>query len=165
MPGGAHKTRIKPPKKKHLPVTPKTEWRALAQHAAIQPHRTRHHRAFQGEAQYIKHPKNQHRNANTYIRKLSEETNIPNKPVEGNTPMKIPYKQEIRICSLNVRGMKESAKREQSILQMIRHRIDIACLQETHIHDSSFETRGKHSFAFSSNALNKKRRLGSRLLL
>ena len=70
--------------------------------------------------------------------------------------MKIPYKQEVRICSLNVRGMKESAKREQSILQMIRHRIDIACIQETHIHDSSFEAKDKHSFAFSSNALNKK---------
>ena len=72
--------------------------------------------AFKGEAKHVKHPKNHNRNANTYIRKLTEDTNIPNKPVEGITPMKIPYKQEIRICSLNVRGMKESAKREQIIL-------------------------------------------------
>ena len=70
--------------------------------------------------------------------------------------MKIPYKQEIIICSLNVRGLKESAKREQIIQHMIRHRIDIACLQETHIHGSRIETRDKHSFVFSSSALNKK---------
>ena len=128
----------------------------MAQHAATQLNRTRLYRAFKGEAKHDKHPKNHNRNANTYIRKLTEDTNIPNKPVEGITPMKIPYKQEIRICSLNVRGMKESAKREQIILQMMRHNIDIACLQETHIHDSSIETRDKHSFVFSSSALNKK---------
>ena len=70
--------------------------------------------------------------------------------------MKVPYAREIRICSLGVRGMKHSAKREQIILQMVRHRIDIACLQEARIHDSSVETRDKHSFVFSSSALNKK---------
>ena len=105
----------------------------MAQHAATQLHGTRHHRVFQGEAEYIKHPTNYDRNANTYIRKLAEDTDIPNKPVEGSTPMKIPSKQEVVICSLNVRGMKESAKREQFILQVIRHRIDIACLQEAHM--------------------------------
>ena len=68
-------------------------------------HRTRLYRAFKGEAKHVKHPKNHHRNANTYIRKLTEDINIPNKPVEGITRMKIPCKHEIRICSLNVRGM------------------------------------------------------------
>ena len=137
-------------------AAPKSEWRALAQHAANQVHCTRHYRAFQGEAKYVKHPKNHNINANTYIRELTVDTNIPNKPVEGITPLKIPYKREIRICSLNVRGMQESAKREQIIQHMIRHRIDIACLQETHIHDSSIETKDKHSCVFSSNALHKK---------
>jgi hypothetical protein len=128
----------------------------LAQHAATQLHRTRLYRAFKGEAKHVKHPKNHYINANTYIRKLTGDTNIPNKPAEGITPMKIPYKREIRICSLNVRGMKESAKREQIILQMVRHKIDIACLQETHILDCSIEARDKHFFVFSSSALNKK---------
>ena len=137
-------------------ATPKTKWRALAQHATNQLRRARHQRAFQGEAKHVKHTKNHNRNANTYIRKLTGDTNIPNKPIEGISPMKIPYKREIRICSLSVRGLKESAKREQIIQQMIRHRIDVACLQEAHIHDFSIETRDKHSSVLSSNALNKK---------
>ena len=83
-------------------------------------------------------------------------TSRTNQYVEGTTLLKIPYEREIRICSLSVRGMKESAKREQIIQQMIRHRIDIACLQETHIHDSSVEIREKHLFVFSSSVLNKK---------
>jgi exonuclease III len=42
---------------------------------------------------------------------------------------------------LNVRGMREAAKREHIIQQMVRHKIDIACLQETNIPDSSIEVR------------------------
>ena len=129
----------------------------MAQHAANQLHHTRHHRAFQGEAKHVKHHKKKHnRNANTYVRELTGDTNIPNKPIEGITLIKIPHKREVIICSLNVRGLKESAKREQIKQQMIIHRIDVACLQETHIHDSSIETRDKHFFVFSSSALNKK---------
>ena len=100
--------------------------------------------------------KNHNINANTYIRNFTGGTNIPNKPVEGKTRMEIPYKREVIICSLNVRGMKESVKREQIIQHMIRHTVDITCLQETHTHDSSIETRHKHSCVFSSNALNNK---------
>ena len=52
--------------------------------------------------------------------------------------------------------MKESAKREQIIQQMIGHNIDIACIQETNIPDSCSETRDSHTFVFSSNTPNDK---------
>ena len=47
--------------------------------------------------------------------------------------------------------MKESAKREQIIQQMVRHNIDVACIQETNIPDSCSEARDSHTFVFSSN--------------
>ena len=52
--------------------------------------------------------------------------------------------------------MNESAKREQIIQQMIRHNIDVACIQETNIPDSCSETRDSHTFVFSSNTPTKK---------
>ena len=58
----------------------------------------------------------------------------------------------MKIASINVRGMKESATREQIIQQMVRHNIDIACIQETSIPNSCSETRDSHTFIFSSDA-------------
>ena len=45
--------------------------------------------------------------------------------------MKWKYAEVMRIGSTNIRGMKDPVKREEIILQMERHNIDIMCLQET----------------------------------
>ena len=104
-------------------ATNRQEWRALARHAAAQLNRPTHQRAFQGKAKCNKHPNNHNRSKTTYIRKLTEDASTPNKLKEGVVQTKIPYKREVNIASINIRGMKDSAKREQLIQQMIRHNI------------------------------------------
>ena len=131
------------------------ESRVMARHAATQLNRPRYQRAFRGEAEINKHPGNHDRCKTTYIRRLTEDTNIPNKPKEGITPVKIHYRREVRIATTNVRGMNESAKREQIIQHMIIQNIDIVCIQETNIPDSCIETRDSHTFIFSLNAPDK----------
>ena len=60
----------------------------------------------------------------------------------------------LRIASLNVREMKEFAKREQLIQDIITRNIDIMCIQETKLSNSTVEKRKGHTFVFSSNSNN-----------
>jgi len=41
-------------------------------------------------------------------------------------------KKNLKIVSLNVRGMISKNKRERIFLWLKRHKVDFACLQETH---------------------------------
>ena len=57
----------------------------------------------------------------------------------------------MRIGSTNIRGMKDMVKREEIILQMERHNIDIMCLRTRNkIPDSCCEVRKGFTFVFSS---------------
>ena len=60
------------------------------------------------------------------------------------------YADVMRIGSTSIRGMKDPAKREEIILQMERHNIDIMCLQETKRPDPCYEVRKGFTFVFSS---------------
>ena len=51
------------------------------------------------------------------------------------------YAKELKVASLNVRGMREITKREQVITHMEKDSIDLLCLQETKIPSSSIEQR------------------------
>ena len=62
------------------------------------------------------------------------------------------YAKEIKVASLNVRGLKEITKREQVITYMKSNSIDLLCLQETKIPSSSVEQKGNYVFVFSSSA-------------
>ena len=64
--------------------------------------------------------------------------------------MKWKYAEAMRIGSTNIRGTRDPVKREETILQMERHNIDIMCLQETKIPDSCYEVRIGFTFIFSS---------------
>ena len=63
--------------------------------------------------------------------------------------MKWKYAGILKIGSTNIRGMRDPAKREETIVQMERHNIDIMCLQETKITDSCCEVRKGFAFVFS----------------
>ena len=140
-------------RRKTRSATIKEEWRGLARHAATQLNRpTQQTGFFQGAAKSSKHPNTHNISKTTYIRKLAEDASIPNNLIERVVPTKIPYKSKPKIASINIRGMKESAKREQIIQQMARHNIDIACMQETNIPNSCSEARDRHTFVFSSDA-------------
>ena len=62
------------------------------------------------------------------------------------------YAKEIKIATLNVRGMKEISKREQVVIYMKNNSIDLLCMQETKIPSSSIEQRGNYVFVFSASA-------------
>ena len=128
----------------------KSEWRIRARHATTQLHRTRHQRAFRFEATSLKHPENNDRTNNTYSRKLTEDTYMPNKPKERIAPVKIPYRHEIKIASINVSGMNESAQIEQIIQQMVRHSIGLHSGIKYSV--LPHRSRSKHNFVFSSSA-------------
>ena len=49
------------------------------------------------------------------------------------------YAKELKVASLNVRGMREITKREQVITYMKKNSIDLLCLQESKIPSSSIE--------------------------
>jgi hypothetical protein len=72
------------------------------------------------------------------------------KDTRGTAP-KWEYSKEIRVASLNVRGMKEISKREQVVTYMKHNSIDLLCVQETKIPSSSIEQRGNYVFVFSSS--------------
>ena len=63
--------------------------------------------------------------------------------------MKWKYAEIMRIGSTNIRGMGDPVKREEIVLHMERHNIDIMCLQETKIPDSCYEVRKGFTFVFS----------------
>ena len=133
-------------------ATNKQEWRGLVRHATTQLNRSTQTWALQGRAKSNNYPTTHNISKTTYIRKLTEDASIPNKLKERIVPTKIPYKRKNKIAIFSVRGMKESAKREQIIQQMVRHNIDIACIQETNIPNSCSEARDSHTFIFSSDA-------------
>ena len=59
-----------------------------------------------------------------------------NEPVkyDDGTRVKAPkgkYAEELKVASLNVRGMREITKREQVLTYMKQSSIDLLCLQET----------------------------------
>ncbi len=56
------------------------------------------------------------------------------------------------IASLNVKGLKESSKREQIMQHMEKHNISILCLQETRIPHSCVEDKQGYTFIFSSHS-------------
>uniref|UniRef100_UPI00404B0406 endonuclease/exonuclease/phosphatase family protein n=1 Tax=Flavobacterium sp. TaxID=239 RepID=UPI00404B0406 len=62
------------------------------------------------------------------------------------------YADKLKVATLNVRGMKEFAKREQIIQEMISRKIDIMCIQETKLPSSTVEKRKGHTFVFSTNS-------------
>ena len=66
--------------------------------------------------------------------------------------MKWKYGQTMKIGSTNIRGMMDITKREEIILQMEKHSIDIMCLQETKIPHSCYEVRKGYTFVFSSTS-------------
>ena len=49
-------------------------------------------------------------------------------------------KRKLKIVSLNVRGMISKNKRDKICLWLRRHKVDIACLQETHCTKQKLET-------------------------
>ena len=51
------------------------------------------------------------------------------------------YAKELKVASLNVRGMREITKREQIITYMKKNSVDSLCLQGTKIPSSSIEQR------------------------
>ena len=61
----------------------------------------------------------------------------------------ISHKQAFKIATLNCRGMLEQTKREVYITIMEELRIDILCLQETHINTNHKEETDGHLFIFS----------------
>ena len=73
---------------------------------------------------------------------------------------KCEYIDELRIGSLSVRGMKEFAKREQIIQEMIEGNLDIMCIQETKLSNSTVEERKGHTFVFSSDSNNNREHHG-----
>ena len=70
---------------------------------------------------------------------------------EKKTAPKWKYNQLITLASLNVRGMRETTKREQLITHMMEHKIDILCLRETKMPGSNVERQDTHSFIFQSD--------------
>ena len=58
--------------------------------------------------------------------------------------------KELRVGSANCKGMLEKKKREQIAYQMENHKIDIRCLQETHINTNSMENVDGYTFIYSS---------------
>ena len=63
--------------------------------------------------------------------------------------MKWTYDETVKKGSTNIRGMRDPARREEIIVQMERHNIDIMRLQETKIPDSCYEARKGFTFVFS----------------
>ena len=55
----------------------------------------------------------------------------------------------MKIASINVRGMRDPVKGEETITQMDENGIDIMCLQETKNQDSCYEVRKGCTFVFS----------------
>ena len=85
------------------------------------------------------------------IRNMNNTQHIRDKAQEPEVyKMKWGYAEIMRIGGTNIRGMRDPAKREEIILQMERHSIDVMCLQETKIPDSCYEVRKGFTFAFSS---------------
>ena len=69
----------------------------------------------------------------------------------GNAP-KWKYAKELKVASLNVRGMEEISKRGQVVTCVKKNSIDFLCLQETKIPSSSIEQRSNYVFVFASSA-------------
>ena len=55
------------------------------------------------------------------------------------------YADKLKVATLNVRGMKEFAKREQIIQEMINRNIDILCIQETKLPNSTVAKKKKRT--------------------
>ena len=72
----------------------------------------------------------------------------PAQEPRSQTP-KIPLKRNIKLATLNVRGLNKTAKRKELELYMIEHSIDIMVVQETHLGEDIRETRKKHTWHFS----------------
>ena len=82
---------------------------------------------------------------------MSNTQHIKDKAQEPEVhKMKWKYAEIMKIGSTNIRGVRDPAKREEIILQMERHKIDIMCIQETKIPDCCYEVREGFTFAFSS---------------
>ena len=93
---------------------------------------------------------NIHTRANIIIG-MNKTQHINDKPHDPEVnKMKWKYAEVMRIGSTNIRGMRDPVKREEIILQMGRHNIDIMCLQETKIPDSCYEVIKYFTFVFSS---------------
>ena len=69
----------------------------------------------------------------------------------GNAP-KWKYVKELKVASLNVRGMREISKREQVVTHMKKNSIDLLCFQEAKIPSSSIEQRSNYAFVSASSA-------------
>ena len=59
--------------------------------------------------------------------------------------------EELKVASLNARGMRETTNREQIITYMKKNSIDLLCSQETKIPSSSIEQRDDHICVFSTS--------------
>ena len=70
------------------------------------------------------------------------------------------YDDKLRIGSLNVRGLKEFAKREQITQEIVNINIDIMCIQGTKLSNSTVEERKGHTFVFSSDSNNNREHHG-----
>ena len=96
-------------------------------------------------------PNKQIRTRASLIREMSNTQNIPNKDKEpGTNKMKWKYGEIITAASINVRGLRDPAKREEIIVQMDTSGVDVMCLQETKIFDSCYDVRKGYTFVFSS---------------
>ena len=85
------------------------------------------------------------------IRNMNNTQHIKDKTQEPEVhKMKWKYAEIMKVGSTNIRGMRDPVKREETILQMERHNIDIMCIQETKIRDSCYEVRKGFTFVFSS---------------
>lgn len=59
--------------------------------------------------------------------------------------------KELRVASLNCRGLASISKRERVIHTMKKHKLDILCMQETKVNSNSSETHDGYLFYWSSD--------------
>ena len=95
-------------------------------------------------------PQTPHTRANI-IRGMNKTQHINNKSHEPDiNKMKWKYAEIMRIGSTNIRAMRDPVKREETILQVDRHNVELMCLQEAKIPDSCCEVGKGFTFVFSS---------------
>ena len=76
---------------------------------------------------------------------------IKDKSHEPNVnKMKWTHAEIMKVGGANIRGIRDSVKREEVRVHMERHNIDTMCLQETKIPDSCYEARKGFIFVFPS---------------
>lgn len=136
------------------PRTPSTG--ALSQHARIEAHRTRtrnYNRGVRSEkaTEQRKEKRRIKRNLARHARRQEKNEKAPAALAQELRPPtpKLELNREIRIATLNVRGLKKLGKRIEIEYYMKDNRIDIMTIQETHLGEDTREVRKHYSWFFS----------------